>query len=137
MAGICFHYSVDLMQREYWSYIFEQFAITEIYEVGRPAGIESNYLPTVISAINELPTGRDMVVLQHQNAKYIQGTLNLETFVHPADPLYVFGSDSDNLFPAQFTGYTYSAVYIPPSLIEMFSFQAGAICMYDRMVKGG
>lgn len=138
MVGICFSFDNNLMVREYWSYIFENFGITDIWELNRPTNIDSNYyIPTAIDSVSELPVNRPIVIASHENAKYLQGTISLLDFIHPTNAIYIFGSDNDNLYPKMFKNMLYQAVYIPGSSNEMHSFQAGAIFMYDRMVKLG
>lgn len=138
MTSICFHFDPNLMVREYWSYVFENFGVSKVYEVGRPADIDSNYYsPTVIDSLAELPKNKTLVIAAHANAKYIQGVEALPAFEHPANPIYIFGSDNGNLYPELLGNRNYKAVYIPGSKIEMWSFQAAAIFMYDRMVKRG
>ena len=127
-AAICFHFDPNLMRREYWSYVFENFGISEVYEVGRPDDIDSNYYePTVISSLAELPKRRPLVVAAHQNAKYIQGTVALPDFEHPKNAIYIFGSDNGNIYPELFGRRKYTAVHVPSLSVEMWSFQAGAI----------
>lgn len=123
------------MQREYWSYVAAQFSV-EVFEVGRPLDIESNYKPTSISSYSDLPN-KPLVICAHKNAKYIKGTISLKKFKHPDSAIYVFGSDKGNLYPEMFSEHSWESVYIPPSKIEMYSFQAGAIVMYDRWIKNG
>lgn len=130
MIGLCFSFSKDLMQREYWSYICYQNKIDNVWEVGRPDDAETNYKPTSINNYSELPK-ENLIIVQHKNAKYIQGKIPLTEFKHPEDGIYVFGSDSANLYPEMFENHSYETLYIPPSNIEMYSFQAGAIVMYD------
>lgn len=136
MAGICFHFNPDLNIREYWSYVFENFNIKELYEVQRPKDIDSNYYnPIVLNSYDELPKERSLVILAHKDAKYLKGKISLSDYNHPQNPVYVFGGDNSNLYPELFEKHKYDVVYIPPSLIEMYSFQAGAITMYDRESK--
>jgi len=138
-AGICFHFDPDLKIRDYWSYIFENFKIKDLWEVGRPDKIESNWQkPRAIDAISALPKDKSMVVGSPKNGRYMPGTIPLPEFQHPENALYVFGSDRANLYPELFKGYEYQLVYIPgDSSITMYSFQAGIVFMYDRMVKNG
>ena len=138
MTAICFHFDPNLMVREYWSYVFSNFGISKVYEVGRPDDIDSNYYdPVVIDSLADLPGNKTLVIAAHQNAKYIQGTVPLPEFEHPASPIYIFGGDNGNLYPELLGNRNYKAVYIPGDKIEMYSFQAAAIFMYDRMVKHG
>lgn len=136
MVDICFSYSNDMMQREYWSYVCAQFGIDKVYEINRPENIQSNYKPIAINNYSELPN-KKLVIAAHKNAKYLQGNYSLIDYVHPKDCIYIFGSDASNLYPEQFKGYNWDSIYIPPSKIEMYSFQAGAIIMYDRITKNG
>ena len=138
MFGICFSFDIDLMVREYWSYIFEHFEIIDIWELNRPSNIDSNYyIPIAIYSVSDLPTDSSIVIASHKNAKYLQGTIPLVDFIHPTNAIYIFGSDANNLYPEMFKDMTYQTVYIPGSSNEMHSFQAGAMFMYDRMVKNG
>lgn len=130
--GVCFSYTSTMMEREYWSYVFQQFGIEELYEVGRPENIASNYKPHAIANYSDLPKNRTLVIVAHRDAKYLQGKTPLNEFIHPKDCIYVFGSDRSNFYPQQFIHHKFKTVYIPPSHIEMYSFQAGAIIMWDR-----
>lgn len=136
MLGICFSSPQDLMQREYWSYVFEQFNVDNVWERGRSSDVNSNYKLETIEEYSELPNV-PLIILAHKNAKYIRGEVSLLDFKHPENCIYVFGSDNGNIYPEEFGGRDLTPVYIPPSNIEMYSFQAAAIVMYDRMVEHG
>ena len=86
--------------------------------------------------------GKDLpgpfVIISPQDGHNIQGYNPLDTFKHPPECYYVFGSDRMNMALdddeiAIETGF--STVYIPGVGKELYSVTAAAMVVYDRMRK--
>lgn len=80
--------------------------------------------------------GLPFVLIQPQNGRHVVGTEPLADFQHPEKVVYVFGPDMGHLQPG---GVYDHKVYIPQlvSHVTLWSHQAAAIILYDRMLKNG
>ena len=133
MVAICFE-AVDLDNRENWSFVADSFTV-DSYEIYRPESLDTNWRKSApIASIAELPKTVPLVIAAHRNAKYLQGEIALPDFEHPEACIYLFGHDHRNLDPSMVEGFDYQTVYIPVRY-EMYSYQAGAMFLYDRLAK--
>lgn len=133
MVAVCFE-AVNLNNRENWSFVVESFRV-DSFEMNRPEKLDTSWRKsTPINSYNELPEDVPLIIAAHQEAKYLPGEIALPDFEHPESGIYLFGHDHKNLDPSLFEGREYQAVYIPVRY-EMYSFQAGAMFMYDRLAK--
>jgi tRNA(Leu) C34 or U34 (ribose-2'-O)-methylase TrmL len=73
------------------------------------------------------------VLVQPQNGRNLQGEHSLIDFVHPENAVYIFGPDDGHLQAAAYD----TSVYIPQAdgRTVLWSHQAAAIVLYDRLVK--
>lgn len=139
-AGVCFKSEHRGWAQDQWSWVFSNFGITEIWERDYEDADAEIYQPTIkIDTAAELPAGRPLVVLSPIDARYIQGDISLDVFVHPEDAIYLFGGSMENLSDLDDLGGRMpdSKVYISTVKLEMFSHAAGYITLYDRYVKRG
>lgn len=138
--GVCFRRETDRWMQDQWSFLFSNYGITELWERGKTDARGTDfdlYQDTIeIATAAELPN-RPLVVLAHQEGRYIQGNENLETFVHPENAIYLFGasmlnmSDEDDLggrVPDHF-------VYIPYAGGESYGHAIGYAVLWDRRMK--
>jgi len=87
-----------------------------------------------------IPEGYTLVVLSPAEGRYVQGTESLVDFVHPENAVYLFGSNHSHLTHEELPKVPDHIVYIPiaqTGYVELYSWVALAVVMYDRMVKGG
>jgi len=139
MAGVCFRREHNSHLQDQWSWVFSNFGITEIWERGFSEGDLKIYQPTIaVDTAAELPD-RPLIVLAHQEGRYIQGNQSLVTFSHPEDAIYLFGGSHVNLSDEDDLGGRVpdALVYIPSVKYEMYSPPAAYITLYDRLVKRG
>lgn len=94
---------------------------------------------TVESDISTFAADSTVVVLTGAAARFLPGDQSLDTYRHPANATYVFGSDDGRLSADDFQGLTFDKVYIPqePDSFSLFSAAAFAITLWDRRMKGG
>lgn len=140
MIGICFRRENSGFLQDQWSFVFSNFGVTEIWERSGGSGDLEIYQPTVdIDTAIDLPAKRPMVVLAHQEGKYIQGVDSLVDFAHPEDAIYLFGGSRANLSDEEDLGGRAPdhLLYIPSVRYEMYGHAAGYITLYDRLVKRG
>ncbi len=106
-----------------------------------------NFTPTETGSLglNEYELyGWELVVLHHRpNFKPTSHpALNLASFEHPANAVYLIGPDSRNLefedIPQHFQGLRRHYVFIPTgSLHPMFGHVVWSVVYWDRMMKLG
>ena len=119
--------------QDQWSYVFSNFSVSEIWEIGFKKDDLKIYQTTIpINNTEELPD-RPIVILAHQDGRYIKGEQSLVTFNHPEDAIYIFGGSHSNLT----SNREADLVFIPSSRYEMYSFAAANITLYDRYIKRG
>lgn len=138
MFGICFRSEKDRDLQDQWSYVFSNFGVADLWELGVPLG-EKIYQPTTkILTADELPVNRPVVVLAPAEGRYVQGTEDLRTFEHPDDAIYLFGGSHENLSDDQM-GSRIADHYVYMDLIEheCYSHCAGYMVLWDRYVKKG
>lgn len=89
----------------------------------------------IIENAEQLPPG-ELVVASPPVANQLPGKVSLHGFVHPEDPIYVFGADNISLAPWMFGSRAIDhTVYIPHGPGELNSITAAAMVLYDRSYK--
>lgn len=135
MVGVVFHHRANPMFREFWAMIIECFGLSNAWEVACNDQCDSNYnVPVKIAKYEDIPSGHTLVIACHKNAKYIQGTIDLEDYTHPTNCIYVFGDDEGNIDEDMFSEFTIVKVYVDVQY-EMYSHQIAAMFFYDRKKK--
>jgi hypothetical protein len=87
-----------------------------------------------VELASELPSDCVTVRVQPEHGRYVQGAQSLCDFEHPEDCVYVFGSDVGFV---KDDDCDYS-VFIPSHTAwTLFASQAGAVVLYDRLLKHG
>ena len=139
MTSVCFVSEDKRWQQDQWSWVFSNFCVDECWQIDDGEVSSAIYQnPTTILTAADLPTGRPLVVLSAQDARYVQGDEPLHDFVHPEDAIYFFGKSfgtiSDDVLGGRVPDHK---VYISNHQYEMFAFAAGYVTLYDRFVKRG
>lgn len=136
MVGVCFVRENKGSLQDFWSFVFSNFGVSDIWEIGKGDKDLDIYQPTVgVKTAAELPDV-PLVVFAHQEGRYIKGQQSLVSFAHPEDAIYMFGGSHSNLSEDD-VGRDADYVYIPSVQHEMFSHCAAYIALYDRYVKRG
>ena len=139
VAGVCFRREGKGWMQDQWSWVFSNFGITEIWERGWADDDLNIYQPTIhVELASELPD-RPLVLLAHQEGKYVQGTNSLKNFVHPEDAIYLFGATHVNLSDEDDLGGRVPdrLIYIPSVKYEAYGHSAAYMTLWDRYVKRG
>lgn len=140
MLGVCFRRETKGWLQDQWSVVFSNFGVTDIWERGFADDDLKIYQPVkAADTAADLPKSRPVVVLAHQEGRYIQGTQSLVGFKHPKNAIYLFGGSHVNLTDEDDLGgrKPTALVYIPSVIHEMYGHAAAYIALYDRMVKRG
>lgn len=134
--GICFTAEKRRVYQDQWSFLFSNFGVQDIWEIGQA---EKIYQPTTkIEDASGLPSDRPLVVVQPEKGRYVQGSMPLATFVHPDDAIYMFGGSHENFTTDMLGGRDADAVvYIPFAKHECYAFAAAYIVLWDRYSKRG
>lgn len=142
MIGICFKYDggYKLLMREQYYELFKAIDIVayerEVHP-NEPDDYNGKPINRVTNA-DDLPTEPTLVVLSGQDGKEIQGDISLDDYTHPENAIYFFGDDHGDLTQAKIgTRTDYDKVYIPFFGKSLFSNQAMAVVLYDRLKKNG
>lgn len=91
----------------------------------------------VIQGFSDLPSDRTLAVMAPKDARDLTPVTTLGEYEHRGDEIYAFGHDHLYLYQSELEGLDHTVVTIPAPGCEMFSHQAAAIVLYDRMVRGG
>jgi len=128
--GLCIHYDPHPQRREWWSYVAGWYGVENIWEMGQPDDIErlSRFLPEPINSFDELPDS-NLVVLQPEAGRYVQGVTSLHQYTHPEDAIYCFGYDHANMEPFDREA---DLVYIPTAKFEMLAAFAATVALEHR-----
>jgi len=122
MVTVCIH--LDNNQSEIqWSFLLSNFRPDEIRLLGE-------YEPTdkIFRDVKRGLPNKPLIILTPKDGRYMKGDISLSNFTHPEDAVYVFGSDKKHMEPMDGT-----LVYIPTdSNVEMYSWSAGAVVLWDR-----
>lgn len=139
MFDVCLVSTSGANWEKQWSYLLSHFAPRDIYVIGeeleRKVKPFTNYIH--IETAEAVPN--DLVLLAPQSGRYVQGDVSLVDFQHPQDCTYMFGADHVNM-SEDYLGNRVAehCVYIPTDTSDqMYSFMAGAITLYDRLIKNG
>jgi hypothetical protein len=121
-----------------WGYVLSHWKPEFLYLIGEEINVA--YKPfrqgILVQSAEEINHG-PLVLLQPQVAKITLPNESLVPFVHPASCVYMFGADRQD-FSSVFLGNRQpdNIVYIPTEGdMEMYSWVAGAVTMYDRLLK--
>jgi hypothetical protein len=134
VVGILLVEDPDPSSADHWASVLAGFPDATIYHLGDtpPEWWSSLKEFKIAISINEVDV--PIVVISGDNARELPGTKSLVDFEHPDDVVYLFGGDHTILN----TDLPYvAAVYIPSDGAELYSHVAGAIVLYDRMLKRG
>ena len=141
MLGVCFRTEKVGWMQDQWSWVFSNFGITDIWERGYGTNTDEEIYQTIvgIDTAAELPTEPKLVVLSPPDAKFIQGSEPLHTFVHPENVIYLFGGSYSNLTDEDDLGGRIPdhTVCIPTVKLECYSQAAAYMTLWDRFVKRG
>lgn len=143
-AGVCFRSEHRGWMQDQWSFVFSNFGIAEIWELGADHdGVRgkdgSIYQPTIkADSAAELPTDKALIVLAPTDGRFIKGTEPLDTFTHPDDAIYLFGGSQAVLSEEDLGGRVPDAlVFIPTVKLECYSHCAAYMTLWDRYSKRG
>lgn len=147
MLGVCFCFYKLSSLRAQWMYLLTGFQVEQRWEIavdGQGDQASLDHKITTIRTADELPTDLPLVLIQPRAGDFLQGTESLADFIHPTDAIYLFGSDGQALSEVQLGARVPdSSLYIPlpinaerPHDEELYSVQAAAIALYDRIAKG-
>lgn len=138
MIRLCFEQQTDMGCKTQWHHVLNNFQPDEVCIVGSQQ--EGKLIwpnATYLNSYSDLIPLGSLIIASPETGQSIPGTLNLKDFTHPEDATYVFGHDNLILQASEFEGKTYSAVYVPTIEMEMWSWVAAAVILYDRLVKNG
>lgn len=140
-ASVCLIRPV--LDKEYlnqWDYALTNFPPDELFVVGNLGDYTSKIVGRAIllDSVADLPL-KPLILMAPANGMNIAGDWSLVNFNHPAEAVYLFGSDTGFLSEVDLDGRAVDyKVYIPTaSDDEMYSFMAAAVTLYDRLVKHG
>lgn len=143
-VSVCIPLPADGRYQDQWDYLLDSFRPDALYVIGDEADAPGTNVfaalnATYISDCSELPTDPTFVVFAPENGRFIQGNESIESFIHPTDVIYFFGHDTNWVDSDTLGGETPDhLVFIPTdSDSELWSWQAAAICLWDRRVKHG
>ena len=138
MVSVCLVVTSGQNWEQQWSFVLSNFAPDKIYVIGE---LDRKVRPfqDYISIHNAEEIEEPVTLLMSEHGRNYQGNVSLVDYVHPDEVCYMFGSDNRVLEEKHFGDrQPDDIVYIPTSTIDtMYSFMAGAVTLYDRMVKRG
>lgn len=137
MYGVCVCFNSDLEMKQWWHLLAQNFNIlsNQVWLRGNP--VNRTLFGQVIQTADELPPNRPLVIVQPRNALCIEGQDSLITFQHPQNAIYFFGTNNSYMQPEDLGNRTPDhSIYIPVSN-ELYSWTAGAMVLYDRLLKIG
>lgn len=142
MIGICIKFdpAYNSLTRDQYYEMAKAFPDLVIFERGIPRLEKDNYCGYPITRVDnadDLPTEPTLVVMASQVGRHLKGEISLMDYVHPENAIYYFGDDHSH-FTQEQIGITtkYDSVYIPVPH-NLWSGQAVAITLYDRLIKNG
>ena len=122
-----------------WSYLLSNFAPVNLYvllgTLNRKVRPFADYVS--VETAEDLPS--PLVLLTPKNGTYFAGETPLPEFNHPPYACYMFGSDNITLSTDHMGSRKPDhSVYVPTSTKDdMYSYMAGSVTFYDRMMKRG
>jgi len=118
---------------DHWVTVLSGFPGVQVFSVGTPPDWWAGH-KTVRDAIPIEETDSPIVIVSPEGARKLPGTVSLVDYTHLDDVIYLFGGDHSILT----TELSYAdSLYIPSDGAEFYSHVAGAIVLYDRMLKSG
>ncbi len=142
--GVCIPLPGNGQYQTQWDYLLSSFPPDVLYVIGDEAdapttNVFSKLNATYIETPADLPDEPAFVVLAQENGRWVQGEESLLTFEHPDDVIYFFGHDTRWVSDEQIDGKTVDHfVFIPTATSDdLWSWTAGAMVFWDRMVKSG
>ena len=119
-----------------WDFVLSHWAPEQIYLMGPELWSSKTFSGAIrVECASELPA-QELVLLAPQTGRYVQGVTSLIDFVHPANPIYWFGSDHTHMFLNECAPTPDHLVYVPTeTTVEMYSHTAAAVTLYDRAYK--
>ena len=138
MFDVCLVVTPGQHWEQQWSYLLSHFKPRDVYTIGaldRKVKPFDNYVQ--VENANEVPG--TLVLLAPVLGRYVQGEVAIQDFQHPEDCCYMFGGDNSTMSDDFLAGRDPEhKVFIPTdSRDDMYSFMAGAITLYDRLIKNG
>lgn len=139
--GICYGYTVNGYHRTQWLQLITAFKPDYAWEIGLDQDLPNIEGVQGIQSAGELPPEMDLVVFSPTSARHIIPTISLPDFQFANNQIYMFGPDTECLSETQLGNTTnYTVVSIPTcsddEKDELFSFQAGAVVLYDKCSRG-
>ncbi len=142
---VCVSFSPDIKESfNQWSYVCVNFGISPENAWWRHEAtgkeIFGYYAEQSHELADEICPDIPLILVQSTSGILLQGKTNLVNFVHPPDALYLFGGDASKLSIESDVGTREvdDIIYIPTADdANMYSFMAGALVFYDRMIKNG
>lgn len=138
MLRLCFCYLHSGWELNQWGYLVASFPVDEVFVIGNKDADMQGILKqsTLIESAEELPDA-ELIVAAPRKGRFVQGSVDLKTFNHPEDAIYLFGLDHVNLSEDELGGRTPDhMVYIDAEdKWELYAHVAAAIFLYDRKVK--
>ncbi len=133
-VGVALTVDQDPSGADHWAAVLAGFPGITLYYVGDAPPDWWGKLKFFKNAVPISETDAPIVVVSGDNAREVPGTKSLVDFEHPDDVVYLFGGDHTILR----TDLPYvDCVYIPSDGAEFYSHVAGAVVLYDRVLKRG
>lgn len=138
MFGVCIRHPEREFWLNQWEYLFSHFEPDRIWILNPPDGAAYYANVDRIAGLDELPEV-PLILMAAPSSRYVQGDEPLVSFKHQRDAIYLFGGDHMNFCKDDFNNRSPDhRVYVPTATQdEMYSWIAGAITFYDRVVKRG
>ena len=123
------------VDRDGWIQLLEAFAITEVYEL--PGLGHSLDQSIKIERLMDLVKfhDADLVVLAARAGDFVKGDQSLFEFEHPEEAIYIFGGTMTRLHEVDLRGLRPAAAKVYIIARDLYPAQAGAIVLWDRLVK--
>lgn len=140
-VGICFAHTNNGYYRTQWLCNVTGFCV-QGYERNKPRDVPSYNGVIPVHTADDLPDDASFVVCSPHTARLVKPTVELPDFEHPEHVVYFFGADTIFLSADDLGERTPDHVVAIPvgsnrEGDEIYSFVAGAIVLYDRLVKRG
>lgn len=143
MLRVCLHGYSDPHTLDQWGFVLSHWKPGMVYILGGPDDLNTNvsFLRNAkrVKTASQLPKTPKLVLLSPKEARYIRGEVALDTFKHPADAIYMFGSNKVHLSDDEMGGRVPDyKVFIPTDdHHEMYDFVSAALVLYHRALQNG
>lgn len=138
MVGLSIKLSGSSIEVSQWRDLCISFGISFDNVWLRGNEVDGNqWFFNIINKVDEIPEGPEIVIVQPMDAREVRGEQNLITFVHPKEAIYVFGANSKYMSCKEFGDRVPEHKVFIPVGRELYSWNAGAIVLYDRISKVG